>query len=64
MRPEHIAQYVDKADVYAYGEASDSFVFGARGSMEEWRIVLRCRERELCGITWGTCSLDVDQVCT
>ena len=23
MRPEHIAQYVDKADVYAYGEAGD-----------------------------------------
>jgi hypothetical protein len=21
MRPEHIANYVDKADVYAYGEA-------------------------------------------
>ena len=36
MRPEHIANYVDKADVYAYGEATQHRREVGLGKMGSW----------------------------
>ena len=38
MRPEHIANYVDKADVYAYGEATRIYELDRMGKMGSWEV--------------------------